>query len=62
MDNPCNPTGTVISIDKIKDFVLHVSELPNPPLVVIDEAYYEYVTDSGYSTSLEFIKQDYKDN
>ena len=46
--NPNNPTGTIISDNKIKFFL---SQIPSDILVVIDQAYYEY-TDSNINVSL----------
>lgn len=47
--NPNNPTGTMITHRQLSDFMCHVSERI---LVVIDEAYAEYVTDKDYPDSL----------
>lgn len=52
--NPNNPTGTMVNHDKLSEF-LH--QIPQEVLVVIDEAYFEYVTDSHYPRSLEFIEE-----
>ncbi|MCB4791399.1 MAG: histidinol-phosphate transaminase [Elusimicrobia bacterium] len=40
--NPNNPTGTCNNENEIKEFLKSVSEKPSAPLVVFDEAYYEY--------------------
>ena len=47
--NPNNPTGTVRSADEIAAFV---DEVPERVLVLVDEAYHEYVTDRSHSTAL----------
>jgi len=38
--NPNNPTGTKVSTEKLKNFV---QDVPSQVLVVIDEAYYQYM-------------------
>lgn len=48
--NPNNPTGTV---NKKKEFGLFIEKLPDGILVVVDEAYYEYVTDPEYADSMK---------
>ena len=40
--NPNNPTGTLIPSDKLKEFI---EKVPNDVLIVLDEAYTEYITD-----------------
>ncbi len=47
--NPNNPTGTHLSAHVVTDFV---SRVPERVLVVIDEAYHEYVTASDYRTAI----------
>lgn len=47
--NPNNPTGTIRSGDEVEDFVRAV---PSDVLVVIDEAYAEFVTDNSYRTMI----------
>ena len=51
--NPNNPTGTIVSHKELEDFL---TELPSNILVVLDEAYNEYVGDPSYPRSLEFLK------
>ena len=43
--NPNNPTGTWLSADALRGFV---ESLPADVLVVVDEAYCEYVSEPGY--------------
>jgi histidinol-phosphate aminotransferase len=50
--NPNNPTGTIVSHDVLSDFL---ERIPEHVLVVIDEAYYEYVTDPAYPDSLALL-------
>lgn len=40
--NPNNPTGTICSKEEVEEFL---SKVPSEVLVVMDEAYYEYVLD-----------------
>lgn len=50
--NPNNPTGTWVSLASIKALL---QELPDTVLVVVDEAYFEYVDQPGYGSALELI-------
>ena len=50
--NPNNPTGTIVTHRDAERFL---DGLPPGILVVMDEAYYEYVTDPGYPASLNFL-------
>lgn len=52
--NPNNPTGTLVSIQAIIDFM---EKVPDHVMVVLDEAYYEYVLPEDYGNSLELLKQ-----
>lgn len=54
IDNPNNPTGTIVKEDEVRDFL---SNLSPQILVIFDEAYYEYVEDSEYPQTMNFIKQ-----
>ncbi|NMB35712.1 MAG: histidinol-phosphate transaminase [Firmicutes bacterium] len=54
--NPNNPTGTIITHEELEDFL---KKLPRDILVVIDEAYFEYVTDPSYPRSLELLAHGY---
>jgi len=53
--NPNNPTGTINKKDEFDAFMKHV---PDGVLVVMDEAYYEYVRDPEYTDTLKFFSQD----
>jgi histidinol-phosphate aminotransferase len=46
--NPNNPTGTVLSYAEVEAFARSV---PDSVLVVVDEAYHDFVDDTGYSTA-----------
>ena len=54
--NPNNPTGTIVTHKELEDFL---KGLPAHVLVVIDEAYNEYVADLSYPQSLEFLARGY---
>ncbi len=51
--NPNNPTGT---INKRDEFDYLMSNLPDGILTVVDEAYYEYVTDPEYADSMKHFR------
>ncbi|MBM7645134.1 histidinol-phosphate aminotransferase [Scopulibacillus daqui] len=51
--NPNNPTGTYINETSLKDFI---SRVPKETLVVIDEAYYEYVTAEDFPHSVKLLE------
>lgn len=50
--NPNNPTGTIVTRDELAAFVQAV---PPTTLIVVDEAYFDFVDDPRYSSALEFI-------
>ncbi len=54
--NPNNPTGTIVRKGELDDFVTH---LPDHTLLVLDEAYFEFVSDEGYPNGLDYINQGY---
>ena len=51
--NPNNPTGTFLSTESIKAFL---DKVPSNVLVVLDEAYYEYVAEHERAPSIEWLK------
>lgn len=53
--NPNNPTGTVMSRNDFKSFI---EALPLDIVVVVDEAYMEFVRDPDCVNSMEFIHRD----
>jgi len=53
--NPNNPTGT---INKKDEFDRMMERVPDDVLVVIDEAYYEYVTDPDYAEGMKYLRSD----
>jgi histidinol-phosphate aminotransferase len=54
--SPNNPTGSHI---QRTDFVRFLDKLPDKVLVVLDQAYVEYVTDPGHPDGLDLIEQGY---
>ena len=54
IDNPVNPLGTAVTKDEVQDFF---NQLPDDILVVIDEAYYEYIDDRKYPDSFKYFKE-----
>jgi histidinol-phosphate aminotransferase len=52
--NPNNPTGNLIPGDALKGFLEQVSE---NILVVLDEAYFEYITDSEHIDSILWLEK-----
>lgn len=55
--NPNNPTGTFLPLDQLEAFI---ADLPPQVLMVVDEAYFEYVEDPQYDTALKLIKKGYR--
>ena len=50
--NPNNPTGTWVSGDLLIDFL---DSIPNHVLVVLDEAYFEYVEEENYPNGIQLL-------
>jgi histidinol-phosphate aminotransferase len=53
LGNPNNPTGTMFTADELDKLL---DALPPRILVVLDEAYYEYVQRPDYSRSLDHVR------
>ena len=51
-NNPNNPTATVHSATAVTDFVERVRAASPGTVILIDEAYHEYVTDPAYATAV----------
>ncbi len=51
--NPNNPTGTIVKKSEMDDFMKSV---PGNVLIIMDEAYCEYVTDKEYPDSLQYFR------
>ncbi len=52
--NPNNPTGTWLGSEPLKNFIKRV---PSNIIVVVDEAYTEYVTDGSIPNSIEWLSE-----
>lgn len=52
--SPNNPTGNLINHDALLNFL---GKVPENILVVMDEAYYEYVVDENYVNTVNLIQQ-----
>jgi len=52
--NPNNPTGTTVSLEAFNYFL---SKLPKRVIVVLDEAYGDFVEDAFYPNGLDYIKE-----
>jgi histidinol-phosphate aminotransferase len=54
--NPNNPTATVHSGDVVADFIKRVRAASPDTVILIDEAYHEYVTDPSYRSAMDIAK------
>jgi len=54
--NPNNPTGTIVDTHELDRFL---SQIPEKVVVVLDEAYIEFVSEPGYPTGIDYAKQGY---
>lgn len=52
--NPNNPTGTIISKEEQERLIKNVRK---DILIVVDEAYYEYVNNKKYPDTIEYLKE-----
>lgn len=52
--NPNNPTGTIV---KKGEFERFLSRVPEDVIVVMDEAYFEYVSDPEYPNGMDYINE-----
>lgn len=52
--NPNNPTGTWLPVSELEDFI---REIPSSIVIVIDEAYFEYVTESEYPDATRWVEK-----
>ncbi len=51
--NPNNPTGTIVTRAEVEDFL---GRMPDHVLVVLDEAYFDFVTAGDYPDGLDYVK------
>jgi histidinol-phosphate aminotransferase len=54
--NPNNPTATVHGAPVVADFVKRVRKASPETVILIDEAYHDYVTDPAYKTAMDIAK------
>jgi histidinol-phosphate aminotransferase len=47
--NPNNPTGTIVASEAVNGFI---ESVPESVLIVIDEAYHDFVTDDSYASAI----------
>lgn len=52
--NPNNPTGTIVNCTNLLNFV---KQVPQHVLIVLDEAYYEYVTTEEFPQTISWIDE-----
>src|SRR3989344_4805994 len=52
--NPNNPTGTMNTKAQLDKFI---GRLPDDIILVLDEAYYEFVTSKDFPNSFEYLKE-----
>jgi histidinol-phosphate aminotransferase len=52
--NPNNPTGRVLPYSELKEFI---NALPDNIVSLVDEAYYHYIEDKEYPSTIELIKK-----
>jgi histidinol-phosphate aminotransferase len=52
--NPNNPTGTMSTSSELDKFM---NAIPREPLVVLDEAYREYITRKDYPDSFKYLRE-----
>lgn len=52
--NPNNPTGTIVAGDRLRTFC---KEASRRSVVLVDEAYYEYVEAPEYASMLDLVRQ-----
>ncbi len=52
--NPNNPTGTTVSLESFNYFL---SKLPKRVIVILDEAYGDFVEDAFYPNGLDYVRE-----
>ncbi len=57
--NPNNPTGTMLTAEELDKFV---AKVPEHILIVIDEAYFEFVKHCEFPNSMKYIKEQGRKN
>jgi histidinol-phosphate aminotransferase len=56
LDNPMNPLGTIVTRKEFGEFM---AQVPGHVLVILDEAYAEYITSRDYPRGLDYYNQNY---
>lgn len=54
LDNPMNPIGTKVTHEDMSKFM---KRLPEDIIVILDEAYHDYVNSADYPKSLHFVEE-----
>jgi len=57
VNNPINPTGTIVKKGDLESFL---KLIPSDVILVLDEAYREYVTDPSFPNSLDYLENEKK--
>ncbi len=52
--NPNNPTGTIVTREELDDFM---AKVPSSVMVILDEAYCEYIADPNYPNGIDYVKR-----
>jgi len=52
--NPNNPTGTIVTSRQLDEFM---AKVPDHALVILDEAYFEYVNNAEYPDSFRYFRE-----
>jgi len=52
--NPNNPTGTMVGREEVEKFI---EQVPPNVLIVLDEAYYEYIQRPDIARSLDYVRE-----
>ena len=55
VNNPNNPTGTIVSRDRIEDFL---QQMPPDVILVVDEAYIEFVREETCPIGLDYLRSE----
>ncbi len=56
IDNPSNPVGTYLNREGVEKITAWAGQLSSPPLIVLDEAYFEYVEADDFLSGTELLK------
>jgi histidinol-phosphate aminotransferase len=56
--NPNNPTATYVGARATRDFLSRVNRISPETVVLVDEAYFDYVTDPDHDTHIPFAIED----